>query len=418
MTMESSSLKVPEHLNSAFFSEALNNGLNTRDVNILKLEFSLGSAAGDNYLSNIYRIVVTYTLEDSYPKEVFLITKCVPNISNPNSMLSEINVFNKERFMYLNILPQLEDILVGVKLVPKCYYAIDNPIPTFAFEDMKAAGYSMSDRVTGLNEEHCQIALYKLGQYHAASILLLQKNPKIRDSPLLQQGIFSSTRLKSERFQKFSQQNLQSFTDHIDKIPEYEEIVKKLRKLDFKEFVERVAKAIELSNEDTLVLGHGDMWVNNLMFKYDEDSPTDIVMIDFQGSAFVSLGLDINYFFATSPSSHVRTSKKEELIEKSYYLGFKQTLEKHAFNMIPSLGDIKKEVQRKELFELFCSITVLPIISMSKDDSEEMSVEKIREGKVKPSQLATKRFLEVMKNSITTYDKHGLLDTEYIESVN
>lgn len=245
--------------------------------------------------------------------------------------------------------------------------------------------------------------------------------------------------MKSERFQKFSQQNLQSFTDHIDKIPEYEEIVKKLRKLDFNEFVGQVAKAIELSNEDTLVLGHGDMWVNNLMFKYDGDSPTDIVMvsisiilcrvypnsllnrvfqIDFQGSAFVSLGLDINYFFATSPSSHVRTSKKEELIEKSYYLGFKQTLEKHAFNMIPSLGDIKKEVQRKELFELFCSITVLPIISMSKDDSEEMSVEKIREGKVKPSQLATKRFLEVMKNSITTYDKHGLLDTEYIESVN
>lgn len=119
MTTKSSSLKIPEHLNSEFFSEALNNGLNTKDVKILKLDFSLGSAAGDNYLSNIYRVVVTYTLQDSYPKEVFLIAKCILDAKNPNSVFTEINVFNKENYMYLTILPQLEDILVGVKLVPQ-----------------------------------------------------------------------------------------------------------------------------------------------------------------------------------------------------------------------------------------------------------------------------------------------------------
>ncbi|CAD7091512.1 unnamed protein product [Hermetia illucens] len=87
------------------------------------------------------------------------------------------------------------------------------------------------------------------------------------------------------------------------------------------------------------------MWVNNIMFKYEEGSPTHVVMIDFQGSAFVSLGLDVNYFLAMSPSPHVLMNKKEELIEKAYFLGLKNTLEKHAFKMIPSLSDIKGEVK-------------------------------------------------------------------------
>lgn len=418
MTTKSSSLKIPEHLNSEFFSEALNNGLNTKDVKILKLDFSLGSAAGDNYLSNIYRVVVTYTLQDSCPKEVFLIAKCILDAKNPNSVFTEINVFNKENYMYLTILPQLEDILVGVKLVPQCYYAPEIPVPTFVFEDMRAAGFSISDRVNGLNEQHCKVALYKLGQYHAASILLLQKNPSIRDSPALQRGIFSSVTLKKERLQQFVKQNLDSFADHISNTQEYENIVEKLRNLDSKKFVERVMEATHLSNEDILVLSHGDMWVNNLMFKYEESNPTDVVMIDFQGSAFVSLGLDINYFFATSPSPHVLMNKKEELIKKAYFLGLKDTLEKHAFKMIPSLSDIKKEVEKKEIYEMFCSASILPVVSMSKDDSAEMSAERVREGKIKPSQFATKRFLEAMKISIKKYDEHGLLNTEYISSPN
>lgn len=57
----------------------------------------------------------------------------------------------------------------------RCYYAVDNPIATIVFEDMKASGYEVADRIEGLNEEHCKVLLTKLGRYHAGGMMLLKQ---------------------------------------------------------------------------------------------------------------------------------------------------------------------------------------------------------------------------------------------------
>lgn len=72
--------------------------------------------------------------------------------------------------------------------------------------------------------------------------------------------------MKKGSFQQFVKHNLESFADHIFNTQEYGKLVEKMRNLDIKKFVERVLEVTHLSKEDILVLGHGDMWVNNLMF--------------------------------------------------------------------------------------------------------------------------------------------------------
>lgn len=61
------------------------------------------------------------------------------------------------------------------------------------------------------------------------------------------------------------------------------------------------------------VLNHGDFWINNMMYKYDDDDdeslrPRDIRLVDLQLVRFSSPCLDLQYFITTSAQQEVRTT--------------------------------------------------------------------------------------------------------------
>ena len=57
----------------------------------------------------------------------------------------------------------------------RCFYATAEPIQILVFEDLKALGYEMADRQNGIDEEHCNLVMNKLGKFHASSMLLFQQ---------------------------------------------------------------------------------------------------------------------------------------------------------------------------------------------------------------------------------------------------
>lgn len=111
------------------------------------------------------------------------------------------------------------------------------------------------------------------------------------------------------------------------------------------------------------VLNHGDLWVNNIMFKYENDgkTPKEVIFVDYQISSIASPGLDINYFLNTSPNMEVRQNNVDELMVL-YYKEFSETLKSFKYSKVPSFEEVLREIKSKEYFGLYSSVCVLPIV--------------------------------------------------------
>lgn len=96
------------------------------------------------------------------------------------------------------------------------------------------------------------------------------------------------------------------------------------------------------------VLNHGDGWINNMMFKSDEDGQfIEAKMIDFQLSFWGSPANDLLYFFVSSVADDVKTERFDDLIEV-YHQELLDSLRKLNYDQhIPTLSELQIDLLEK-----------------------------------------------------------------------
>lgn len=85
-------------------------------------------------------------------------------------------------------------------------------------------------------------------------------------------------------FQTVFRENIPLVAEVLKTMPGYERFYPKLMKI-YDNYREIALKMVEPDPEnDIQVLNHGDLWVNNFLFKYDEKTqqPTDIVFVSLK----------------------------------------------------------------------------------------------------------------------------------------
>lgn len=175
MTIEKNNLIVPDYMDLDFFKGVLEEGLYIINGKFSRIIFEMGSGAGDNYCSSIYRVKLVFKRSDDLPEEeLSVIIKCIP-ITEATKFLENVGVYVVEKSMYQDVIPRMEVLLNNVNLGAKMYYAQRQPIYTLAFEDLKVKGFTTAVRQDLLDEEHCRMIMAKLGQFHGASMVLAQR---------------------------------------------------------------------------------------------------------------------------------------------------------------------------------------------------------------------------------------------------
>lgn len=237
------------------------------------IESKWSSNHDDGFLSALSSVTITGIREINGIQtegEFKLVCKLLPQ--NPTRR-REHNVdqfFEREAVMYNKVLPMItkfqrdkglaeDDCFVSY---PKCYAAVaDAKTDQFAIimEDLKANGFVMWPKRQPAPPDHLKRILEELAKLHAVSFALKDQKPEIYEELQKFNDLFGPSLDKGLKI--MIKDACARAVDVLEK-EEHIEILKKLE-TDPSGYYKNSATVQGFG-----VLGHGDCWINNMMFKY------------------------------------------------------------------------------------------------------------------------------------------------------
>jgi len=188
-------------------------------------------------------------------------------------------VFERESVAFMTIMPTVYRLLDDKSpgefqpFTARClYYQSGLTSTAIVLDDLKEQGFRMADGTVGLDMQHCLLVMKAVAQSHAASAVLHLKDPELFKP-------FSES-FYCERQRKFIepifQNTMESLAKEVESWPLFNErfACKLHRGAD--KVAELLIKFVERDDDDFNVFVHGDLWKNNMMFRYSDD--TDEVM--------------------------------------------------------------------------------------------------------------------------------------------
>ncbi|XP_054747800.1 uncharacterized protein LOC129253451 [Anastrepha obliqua] len=390
-------------------------------LTITNLDIKPATAKGDNYASVMTRIGVGFKLSNKETEHGSYIVK-TSHESDPftSGIISKYDIYRTEMLMYERILPKLTELLKEIGDTDKLFantIHVDYEHSAIIFEDLAVLEFVIPDRLTGMNEAQTMLTLKKLAKMHATAAVLNERMPGILNK--LQRGIFNR---KTNGFAPYFEGILDACGDFAEKSTALGSYYKqKLLKLK-PHAMEYGARATEPQTGHFLTLTHGDLWTNNVMLRYsgsgDEPSKSgktikDILLIDFQFSAWTSPAIDLHYFFHTSLPLEFKLHREDEFIQ--YYHGIlADTLRQLNYGgHIPTLHELCVQMESRRFYAVVSSLGCQALLINDKTDEAEFSAfmgDGERSRNFRNLLYTNKRTQESTIAFLPYFDRRGLLD--------
>lgn len=253
----------------------------------------------------------------------------------------------------------------------------------------------------GLDFEHTQLTMAKLAKFHAASAVFIEQ---VGVQCFLSLSIYLYLEARNNwlyllvymYFQgnvfdkKFNDgiytEAMREIMDHMGQKAEaimkecFEEwkcadILKKCEK-NLKDAIgNKVFELVKRDESRFNVLCHGDMWCNNVMFKYNEDSGKveEAILVDFQMCNYNSPALDLQYFIYSSTQHEIKLNKVDHILQY-YHRQLVDSLQKLGYKKkLPTLLQLQKDFLDLGLFGVSSAFGTFSIAVAPPGDDADMS---------------------------------------------
>ncbi|KAG7211764.1 hypothetical protein KM043_011009 [Ampulex compressa] len=247
-------------------------------------------------------------------RNINFFTKIHPPMGSPQyEFMQEYGCFKKEVALYTTFFPEVLDGL-DKRCIPECFLGLEDDV--IVLEDMAHSGYVMTDKFKPFDFEHCKVLMRTLAKFHAKSIIfeeLYKKNLQEKFSHCMQETLWP---LKEGRSKPMFEAAVKGVVSMIELIPELNEEQRESFRKKIVELSADHAYKLTPSSKHKNVLCHGDLWANNILFKYDADEkPVECCLIDFQLARYNPPAHDVLCFLQFTTTRELRREHSESLFE-------------------------------------------------------------------------------------------------------
>ncbi|XP_017123771.1 uncharacterized protein LOC108143751 [Drosophila elegans] len=360
-------VKIPEWVTPEAFQDLLKNKV--KDYKETKaLRAKAGVAAGENYATIMLRLELDVETNDKSQVTKAFMLKTPHHSEAYRKLLDRTNIFDVERGMYLEVVPELEqlyrDVGAEVKFGAEAYEVATSEHYVL-LEDLRPRGFKNADRLQGLDLAHTESVLTKFAQWHAASAVRVDLKGPYNEK--YTKGFFDS----QEIVDAFCVGSAKTLLKHIDQYEGHEAYLKDLHSVSEKLY-DVVNDLKEPKSDEFNALNHGDGWSNNIMFQYnDKNEILNTYFVDLQLPKWGTVAQDLYYFLLSSTRLDIKTSKFDyfiwfyhsELVKHLNLLNYSKSL--------PTLRSIRYALNKYSGWAFICSACVMGYVLLDPTDGAD-----------------------------------------------
>lgn len=281
--------------------------------------------------------------------------KRVPDGKTLRNFILRFGLFGKEREMYEKLLPMMSQALrISKMCVPDCHLIKDENY--MIFEDLGVSGFKMHNKLELLNLDQCKAVIEAVVQLHAGSIAVEAKSGKVMAFHMKNPQDVPLSKDKKVSYNMPAYWHNASQETTLQLLLKTDELRSRVSKVPREVLRQKIAQAWDklsdmamgFSSQFANVLSHGDLWINNFMFKQTPGGQWKVVLVDFQTYRYAPPVLDLLTVLHLTTDRKFRWNHQAELI-KFYHKTLLKTLEKAEVN--PDLAPPLDELERSA-FEL------------------------------------------------------------------
>lgn len=354
-----------EFCNEDILSAALEHEDSSKKVVIVNYRVQPAVPKGKNYCSIVFRVHVEFKEQNSdVIKRKSLIFKCPIYNNVMSECLEELQTVDKENTVYKMVIPKMYRLLDIKPFAPHVYFSSKHDV--IILEDLDESGYIVWDKLKLYDYKHSTGIIRILAKFHAASVVIIKQNEDLVEK------IGKELYYTSDSNRGFILSTIEGLASAVETWPGYERFGQKLRSK-VNTIWDELQDVFKPCTNSLNILNHGDIWVSNIFFKYNEDRTIDdIKIIDYQFCLYCTPAIDIQKFLVCNANEYVRENKINEICTE-YLEVLNSTFEELNCSERLSQEQLEFEMRRTDCYGLVMMAFILGCIFADPEDPVDFS---------------------------------------------
>ncbi|XP_066998233.1 uncharacterized protein [Anabrus simplex] len=294
--------------------------LDSENIKVEEVVFAPIGSGMTGFMGDHLRIQVVVKetrLGQRYELQFF--SKSLPTTSQEHiDYVLSFGAYEKEVVAYSSILPELRECL-ATRARWSCDCFLTRP-DLIVLENISHQGFQLHDSLKCMDNAHITLVLSSLARLHAASLIFEERHSKIDDAfkEVMFENLFSATEGSSSYNWFMTGINTAvHLTKYLEKFSDNAKLLSVIKK-ELPDICKLMWEFVKPSKKFRNVLCHGDLWNNNIMFRYENERPVELRFIDFQMYRYIPPVAEILFFLHMTTRRAYREAHLEDFLALYY----------------------------------------------------------------------------------------------------